>query len=475
MVIQTDMCVIGAGSGGLSIAVGAVQMGAKVVLIEAHKMGGECLNTGCVPSKALLAAASHAHQIRQGENFGIVSSEPSINFQKVNAYVHSVIKTIAPHDSIDRMESLGIQVIRGTARFLNKTQVVVGDHCIQAKRFVIATGSSPCIPPVSGLDRVPYFTNETLFTNDQKLDHLMILGGGPIGVEMAQAHRRLGCQVSLFQRSRLLPQDDPEAVEVLRQSLLQEGVVLHEGAQVGKITQSSSNLEICVHYEKAGEFHSIKGSHLLVAAGRKPNLQNLDLEKAEVAFTPKGIQVNPTLRTTNKKIYALGDVTGGPLFTHWAGYQAGIILKNSLFGLPGHLNLKALPWVTYTDPELAQVGLNQISAERDQIKHRVLKMNFSDNDRAQAEGNPQGFVKALVSYGGKVLGATIVGSKAGELIAPWALAVSKGLSIGDLATCVLPYPTRSELSKKVAGSFYTPKIFGKTSQRVVQFLMRFKG
>lgn len=472
MLIKTDLCVIGAGSGGLSTAVGASQMGADVVLIEGHKMGGDCLNYGCVPSKALLSASHIAQKFREAGKFGIAPHDPLIDFKKVQGYLEKVIGTIAPHDSVERMESLGIQVIRHPATFINKNHVKAGDFTVRAKRFVIATGSSPQIPPLPGLDKVPFFTNETIFSNKKTIKHLIVIGGGPIGVEMAQAHRQLGSNVSVFQRSTILHKDDPEAVAVVREMLHHLGVAIYEGTQITNVGKDQRG--IIVHAKQGEKSFDVRGTHLLVATGRQPNIETLNLEKANIKADPKGIMVNSRLRTSNHKIYAIGDVARGPQFTHWAGYHAGIVIRNILFSLPAQVHLAALPWVTYTDPELAQVGLNEPQADKNDIEYKVLKMGFDENDRAQAEGDTRGFMKILVSPRGKILGATIVGTKAGELLAPWTLALSKGCTIGDMAGLVLPYPTRSELSKRVAGQFFTPRLFGKTTRKIVRWLMRFR-
>ncbi len=469
-VIETDICVIGAGSGGLSLAAGASQMGAKVVLIERGKMGGDCLNYGCVPSKALLAAAKNVAQARHGRAFGLTCLEPRVSFLDVHTHVHQVIDALAPHDSQERFETLGVQVLREEARFLSPESVKAGAYTVKAKYFVIATGSSPHIPDLKGLSRVPYLTNETIFDLKIKPEHLIILGGGPIGVEMAQAHRRLGSYVSLIARHAILPKDEAEAVQLLRQVLAEEEVRLYENTEALSVSEKDGI--ITLDCRQPGGNMSRQGTHLLIATGRKPNLEALDLEKAGVAYTAKGIVTDARLRTSARRIYALGDVTGPYQFTHMAGYQAGIILRNILFKWPAKTDYGAVPWVTYTDPELAHAGLTEAEAEKKGMVFTCHRWPLSENDRAQAERSTRGFIKILVSSRGKILGATLIGPHAGELLLPWVLAIQQNLKIRDMAGVIVPYPTFSEVSKRVAGSYYTPKLFSDKTKRLVRFLMR---
>ncbi len=478
MEIKTDICVIGAGSGGLSVAVAAAQMGAATILIEQGKMGGDCLNYGCVPSKSLLAAAKVAHVIKQQSLFGLTGKDPQIDHGLVHDHVHGVIDKIAPHDSVERMESLGIRVIKGTAKFISRKTLRVGSDTIRARRYVIATGSAPMIPSILGLrgeDTVPFFTNETIFNVQAKLPHLIIIGGGPIGVEMAQAHCRLGSKVTLIQRSRLMPRDDEEAVDIVRQRLRDEGVEIHENVQVQSVEESSGVLTV-IGSSALGQ-QTFQGSHLLVAVGRQPHLDELEIEVAGVNYSSKGIQVNKNLRTNNRRIYAIGDVIGQHLFTHMASFHAGVVVRNMIFGFPRVAAVHpAVPWVTYTDPELAQVGLTEHQARAKYRNNhlRILCWSFHDNDRAQAEHKYEGMIKVVAIRRGKVLGATIVGPHAGELVLPWSLAITEGLSVSAIAKSIVPYPTFSEVSKRVAGSFYTPMLFGKRMRKAVRFLMHFR-
>ena len=470
--IKVDICIIGAGSAGLSVAAGAAQLGAKTVLIEAGKMGGDCLNTGCVPSKSLLAAAKAAETVRKSSIYGVEASEPSVNFQRVHDYVHSVIAGIAPHDSVERFTELGCKVIKARGAFVDDNTVAAGGQIVKARRFVVATGSRAAVPPIPGLDKVPFFTNESIFENVVLPEHLIVIGAGPIGCEMAQAHRRLGTRVTLVDLGSMMPKDDPEAVEVVRQRFIAEGIEIIEAVKVLRVDKIDAGVAVVV--EDKGQKRSVDGSHLLIATGRHPNVENLGLDAAGVRYSPKGIEVDARLRSSNKRIFAAGDVAGSYQFTHIAGYHAGIVIRNALFRLPAKTSNKAVPWVTYTDPELAHVGLSESEARAshgDTIK--IVRAEFSGNDRAQADNSKQGFLKGVVSKRGHILGATIVGAHAGELILPWVLAITKDLKIGDLAGVIAPYPTLSEITKRSAGSFYTPTLFSPRTRAVVRFLGAF--
>jgi pyruvate/2-oxoglutarate dehydrogenase complex dihydrolipoamide dehydrogenase (E3) component len=471
-VINTDICVIGAGSGGLSIAAGAVQMGAKVVLIEKAKMGGDCLNTGCVPSKALLAAGHAAQNARHASRFGVSTGPVEVDFSKVIDHVDSVIAGIAPHDSVERFEELGCTVLQAEARFSGAGEITTGDHIIKAKRFVIATGSRAAVPPIPGLESVCYFTNETIFENRVRPEHLIIVGGGPIGLEMAQAHQQLGAKVTVIEMGTILPKDDPDLVEVVRDRIKDDGISLYEGAKTKEILDVHDQIRVVIEHK--GIEITLEGSHLLLAAGRKPNVENLGLKEAGIDHSERGIVVDPRLRTSNHKVFAIGDVTGGLQFTHMAGYDAGIVIRNALFRLPAKVNHSAVPWVTYTSPELAQVGLTETAArEKFGNNIRVVKWDYAENDRARAEDETKGFIKVITKPNGRILGAAIVGRQAGELIGLWSLAISKKMKIGAIAGMIAPYPTLGELSKRVAGAWYTPSLFGEKTRKLVRFLLKF--
>ncbi|WP_368418795.1 NAD(P)/FAD-dependent oxidoreductase [Rhodovarius sp.] len=458
-ILQADLCVIGAGSGGLSVAAGAAQMGAAVVLIEKHLMGGDCLNTGCVPSKALLAAAHAAKAQRSGGRFGVAPVEPRVDFTQVMAHVHGVIGAIAPHDSVARFEGLGCTIIQAPARFTGTGEVEAGGQRIAARRFIIATGSRAALPPIPGLAATPHLTNETLFGLRELPRHLAVIGGGPIGLEMAQAFRRLGSQVTVLERATILPKDEPEAVAVLRAALAAEGVRIIEGAAItrvdpGRIALADGTLE---------------PSHILVAAGRQAVVDGLGLDAAGIAFTPQGITVDAALRTTNPRAFAIGDCAGGPQFTHIAGAHAGVVIRRALFGLPAKMDYRALPWVTYTDPELAHAGLTEAQAPG----CKTLLQPFSGNDRAQAEGVSEGLIKLVLSPKGLILGATIIGPGAGEMISLWGLAIQQRMKIGAIAGVTFPYPTLAEIGRRAAGAWFTPALFGAKTRFFVGLTQRF--
>jgi pyruvate/2-oxoglutarate dehydrogenase complex dihydrolipoamide dehydrogenase (E3) component len=469
--IRTDLCVIGAGSGGLAVAAGAVQMGAKVVLIEQGKMGGDCLNYGCVPSKSLIAAGRAAHAIRTAGRFGVNGHEPAIDFLGVHDHVKGVIAAIAPHDSQERFEKLGVEVIRTHARFVGPQEVEADGRRIRARRIVVATGSSPAVPPIAGLAEVPYLTNETVFDLTERPEHMVVIGGGPIGCELAQAYRRLGARVTILELFSILPKDDPDAVRVVRDQLRAEGIDLRERVEVGSIARDGNGIALTVKDNDSEQ--RITGSHVLVAAGRGANVEGLDLEAGGIEYGAAGIKVDARLRTSNKRVYAIGDVAGGLQFTHMAAHHAGVVIKNALFRLPAKVEDHAVPWVTYTDPELAQVGLTEPLAKERGIAVDALRWDFDDNDRAQTERETTGFAKALVDRRGRIYGATIVGERAGELMQPWVLAIANGIRIGALAQFIAPYPTFGEASKRAAGAYYTPKLFSERTKKLVRLLMRF--
>lgn len=464
--ISADLCVIGAGSGGLSVAAGAAQLGRKVVLIEKAEMGGDCLNFGCVPSKALIAAARCAHDARDGKRLG-VHAEVSVDFHSVIDHVRRVIAAIEPHDSQDRFEKLGCTVIRATASFTGPRTVVAGGANVRARHFVLATGSSPFIPAIEGLAHVPYFTNETIFLNRHQPEHLVVLGGGPIGCELAQAFRRLGSRVTLIEAQRILGREDPEAAAVVRESLVSDGVAILEGSAVVRASGTPDSVAL----ELAGGQH-VRGSHLLVAVGRKPNVEHAGLDKAGVAFTPKGITVDARLRTTNKRVFAIGDCAGGAQFTHVAGDHASTIVRNILFKAPAKRRDAIAPRATYTSPEIAAVGVAE--AEANTIEGaRVLRWSFKDNDRAQAEADVEGFGKLFVDARGRILGAAIVGAGAGDLIQVFAFALANKMSVRAFTNYIAPYPTRGEIAKRLGGAYYTPTLFSDRTRGLVRALATF--
>lgn len=471
-VLKPDICVIGAGSGGLSVAAAAAAFGVSVVLIEKGKMGGDCLNYGCVPSKAMIAAGKTAQTFRTAAKFGVSNHEPEIAFDKVHDHVHGVIAAIAPNDSVERFSGLGVKVISEKGRFADAKTVVAGKYEIKARRFVVATGSSAFVPPIPGLENINYWTNETLFDNKEAPEHLIVIGGGPIGMEMAQAHRRLGAKVTVIEMQKALGKDDPELTEVALAEIRKEGVDIREGTKVVRVEPGQgSGVDIVT--EVGGVEEIISGSHLLIAAGRAPNVKGLDLEKAKIEFSRTGIRVNKKLRTTNKRVYAIGDVAGGLQFTHVAGYHAGLVIRSILFRMGAKENRIILPWVTFTDPEVAHVGVDEETAHRNKLKIRILRWPYVENDRAQAERKTVGLIKVITDTKGKILGASIVGNNAGEMINMWALAISQDMKIGAMTGYVPPYPTYSEIGKRAATEFFKPKLANPMLKRVLAFLRFF--
>jgi pyruvate/2-oxoglutarate dehydrogenase complex dihydrolipoamide dehydrogenase (E3) component len=452
--LTPDLCVIGAGSGGLSVAAAAAQLGVDVVLVEKGLMGGDCLNYGCVPSKALLAAAKRADAVRTASTFGIDVLEAQIDHRAVHDHVHRAIANIAPNDSLERFTGLGVRVIRAQASFLDKETLEAGSVLVRARRFVIATGGKPFVPPISGLEDVPFLTNETIFDLGERVQHLIVLGGGPIGLELGQAYNMLGADVSIFDTGEFLAKEDPEAARVVLKHLHESGVAMYPNTRVERVEPSVQGL--AVHFSQGTENVIVKGSHILVATGRRPNLKALSLDRAGVTHSDRGIKVNEQLKTSNRKIYAIGDAIGGQQFTHLANYHASIVIKNALFRLKPDVSAMNIPRVMYTDPELAQVGLTEKEAREKSRRIRIYRWPFADNDRAQCERRTEGFIKVVTKKDGTVLGVTLVGPEAGELLQVWIVAIAKEMRIGDLTSLVLPYPTFSEISKRVAFAYYRP-------------------
>ncbi|MBV8322591.1 MAG: FAD-dependent oxidoreductase [Hyphomicrobiales bacterium] len=469
--LQPDICVIGAGSGGLSVAAAAAAFGVSVVLVEKDKMGGECLNTGCVPSKALIAAAKHARAIADARAFGVTAGPADVDFAKVHRHVHDVIAAIAPNDSKERFNGLGVRVIAGAARFKDRNSVMVGDGIeIAAQRFVIATGSSPALPPIAGLETVPYLTNETVFDLTARPEHLIVIGAGAIGLELAQAFRRLGAVVTVLEAAKPLAREDGECAAIVLDALAREGVIVRSNVAVARVEGTGAKVKVIL----AGDGEAaIEGSHLLIATGRRANTDGLALERAGIACDRNGIVVGKGLKTANPRVYAIGDVAGRGQFTHLANYHAGLVIRNALFRLPVKVNADLVPRVTFTDPELAHVGLTEGEARSRGFTIRLLRWPYHENDRAQAERETQGHIKVVTDGRGKILGATIVGAGAGELITTWTLAIDRGLPIRALAGIIVPYPTLAEIGKRAAITYFTPSLTNVWVRRIIAWLRRF--
>ncbi len=473
---DVDICIIGAGSAGLSIASGAAQLGRSVVLFEAEDMGGDCLNSGCVPSKAMIAAGKQAHAKTTGKEFGITPRKVGVDFDAVKAHVKGVIDTIAPVDSQERFEELGCIVIREFATFKDERTVVSESTEVKAKRFVIATGSRASAPPIPGLSETPYLTNETIFTVDRLPEHLLVIGAGPIGLELGQSFRRLGSEVTIVDIAAPLGRSEPEHAEILVKALKAEGVVFRTPFKTQEIRKSQKGIEIL-----AEDGEVLLGSHLLVAAGRQPSVGNLNLEKAGVEYDRRGIDVDADLRTSNKRIYAAGDVAknmGG--LTHAAGFHAGAIIKNFYFMPPllGRMLAKAttdrMPAAIYSEPELASIGLTEAEAKEKFGTVRVVHWEFVENDRAIAERNTEGGIKIVATPKGKILGASCVGEGAGEIIQMISLAMANNIKIIGLTKFISPYPTRTEVVKRAAGSWYTEAVFSPKTRKLAGLWTKFQ-
>lgn len=467
--LKTDLCIIGAGAGGLSVAAVAAQLDLSVVIVERDKMGGDCLNYGCIPSKALLEAAKVADTFRHANRFGIKNHEPDIDFAKVAEHIRSVQTVISENDSQQRFEKLGATVIRASAKFVNKNKIIAGDYEITAKNFVLAGGSSPFIPSIKGLDQIPFLTNETIFSLTEKTTRLLVIGGGPIGCELGYAYAQLGIPVSLFEGKKILPHDEPELVDILRQRFVNLGIDLHENTKIIEIQRDDVE-NINVLCECNGKQQMITGSHLLIATGRQPNIKDLNLTAAGIEYTDHGIKVNTRLLTSNRRIYAIGDINGGYQFTHVANYQAGIVIRNLLFRMPAKVDYRCLPWVTYIEPELAHVGMTEAEARKQKLSIKVSRWNFTENDRAQTAHTTAGQIKVITNLKGNILGVSILGPQAGELLTPWILAMHNKMKIRALTAITIPYPTLSEINKFVANNFYKDLLFSLQTKRVVKFL-----
>ncbi len=463
-----DVIVIGGGAAGLTAAGGCALFGLKVALIEAHKMGGECLNNGCVPSKAIITAAKRAQEARLAERMGVTLAPPQVAWAGVHRHIHDAIAHIEPHDSQERFEEMGCEVFREWATLTGKHSVTVGGRMLSAPRIVIATGSRPAIPPIPGLEAVPYLTNENLFDLTELPGHLVIIGGGVIGMEMAQSFRRLGSAVTVINPGPLLGRDDPDSVAVVKARMEAEGVQFVDG-MASAVSGSSGHLAVQV-----SDGTLIEGSHLLIATGRIPNIGKLGLETIGIATNKNGILVDARRRTSVRSIYAIGDCRDGPRLTHVSGYEGSNVALEITTGLPTKVNWKALPWCTYTDPEVAQVGMTESEA-RAQFGDTVtvIKEGFDHNERAIAEDATEGFLK-LVLKGKKVLGVSIVGKGAGELLLPWTQSITGKSGTFDMGSAVISYPTRSEIAKAAAFAAWEPTVFGSLPKKYVALVARIR-
>ncbi len=450
---EFDLAVIGGGAGGLVVAAGGAKLGAKVALIEKDRLGGDHLWHGCVPSKTLLKSARVANTMRHANRWALASVDPKPDLARVMERVAGVVAGIAAHDSPERFRSLGVDVIHGSGRFISPTAFDVNGRTITAKHFVLATGSRPAIPPIAGLAYVPYLTNQTVFALREPVPRLIIVGAGPIGSEMAQAFRRLGSDVIVVDMAnKILPREDADVAAIVQRQLEAEGVRYHLGISVGGVMPGDPHAgRIRMTLRTAnGAVEQLTATHLMLAAGRVPNVEDLGLDAAGVHLDAGGIAVDAVLATTNPRIHVVGDIAGTFQFTHVAEHHAGIVLRQTLFRMSWSKPSPVIPWCTYTDPELARVGLSEAEARRHGLEYRVYRFPFDDVDRARAEGETEGFAKLVTDRRGRLLGAAIVGADAGELIAECVLAIGKQMSVDDVSAAIHAYPTRSQVARRAA-------------------------
>jgi pyruvate/2-oxoglutarate dehydrogenase complex dihydrolipoamide dehydrogenase (E3) component len=473
-----DIGIIGGGAAGLTVASGAAQLGAKALLIEKEEaLGGDCLHYGCVPSKTLIKTAHVYHLMKNGPRFGLPAlTPPPVDFREVSGRIRSVIGVIQKHDSVERFCRLGAKVEFGSPEFIDEHAVSLAGRSVSARTWVIATGSSPEVPRIDGLAKTPYLTNRDIFYLDALPGSMIILGAGPIAIEMAQAFCRLGTRVTVVQRSgQILSKEDKDMADTIKQELAIEGISFLMNASVARVADLGREREVVLKNE-AGETQTLRAKALLVALGRAPNIDGLGLDRIGVAFDRrKGIVVDAHLRTSQKHIYAAGDVIGGYQFTHVAGYEGGVVLSNAVFHLPRKANYTHVPWCTYTHPELASIGMNEKRAKQAGIEYSVWTEEFAANDRALAEGESVGRIKLLLDRKEKPIGIQILGPQAGDLIAEWVAIMNGGVGLSKIASAIHPYPTLGEISKRVTGTIFAPKIFSDTMRKGLKFFFSFKG
>ena len=472
-----DIGVIGGGAAGLTVAAGSARLGAKTLLIEKeNKLGGDCLHHGCVPSKTLIKSAKVYHLLKNSRYFGLPPVDiPPVDLTLINKRIQEVIDRIQKHDSIERFCDLGAKVLLGSPSFIDSHTVELGGQKISAKNWVIATGSSPEIPPIKGIEDTPYITSKDIFTLPRLPESMAILGAGPIAIEMAQAFARLGSRVHIIQRSgQILSKEDKDMADEVMNILASEGVNFYLNSTVLEVANTGDMIEVSIK-NRDGRENRIKAEKLFIAMARTPNLKGLNLENAGIDYDKKGIKVDNRLRTTCKNIYAAGDVTGTSQFTHAAGYEGGIVISNAVFHLPRKTDYTLLPWCTFTDPELASIGMNEKRAKEAGINYTVWVEEFKDNDRALSEGNASGKIKMILNEKEKPIGVQILGMNSGELLNEWVAVLNGGVKLSTLASSIHPYPTLGEINKRVAGTFLSPKIFSAKIQKGLKFFFNLKG
>jgi pyruvate/2-oxoglutarate dehydrogenase complex dihydrolipoamide dehydrogenase (E3) component len=469
--VSVDMCIIGAGPAGLAAAAGAAAFGRSVVVLERHKVGGHVLNYGCIPAAALSASADRAQAMRTAGEVGLYGFEPDIDPRSVRAHSQKVAASLAPNYSAERFAGLGVRVIRGAGRFINKRTVMAGELKIRARRFVIATGTTPLIPTVSGLDNVPYFTTETIFDSQDRLHNLIVLGGGPVALSLAQTYSRLGSRVIVLEEGTALADEDPELGRCVVEKLGEEGIGIIEGAKIDGVEGTLGRVSVNITVD--GEKHVVEGSHLLVAVGRKPATADLGLEAAGIRHDAKGIKVGRSLKTSNRRVFAIGDVTGCEPYAHVADYHAEVAIRRAMLHAFARVDKRIIPRIVFTRPELAWVGLSEAEAAKQHGRLKILRWPYRENDRAEAEGKVAGHIKVIARKDGRIVGAGIVGEHAGELIQIWGLAISQGLNLKAMTSWIPPYPTLSEINKRVAASYYAAAPSNPTLRKVVDFFAKF--
>ena len=472
-----DIGIIGGGSGGLTVAAGAAQLGAKTLLVEKEKeLGGDCLHFGCVPSKTLIQTAHVYHLMKNAQKFGLPPAEiKAVDFREIARRIQSVIQIIQKHDSEERFCKLGVKVEFGEPAFMDEHAVQLNGKSISAKNWVIATGSSPAIPPAPGLDRTPYVTNREMYSFERLPESMIILGAGPIASEMAQAFSRLGTRVAVIQRSgQILSNEDKDMADLVMEVLRGEGVTFYLNTSVVSIQDLGKEREVVIQ-AKEGKTLSLKAKTILVALGREANLKGLNLEGIQIPYDDKGLKLDTRLRTLHKHIYGVGDVTGAYQFTHAAGYEGSIVVSNAIFHLPRKANYTFLPWCTFTDPELASIGMNEKRAKAAGIEYDIWIEEFKDNDRSLAEGEQVGKIKMILDKKGKPIGVQILGPRAGDLVSEWVAALNGGVKPMTLAAAIHPYPTLGEINKKVAGTYLSSKIFSEGIKKGLHFIFHLKG
>lgn len=472
-----DIGVIGGGAAGLTVTAGAAQAGAKSLLIEKEKsLGGDCLHYGCVPSKTLIKTAHVYHLMKNSKEFGLPGlALPPVDFREVAKRIQSVIDTIQKHDSEERFCKLGARVEFGEPTFIDEHSIQLNGQRFTAKNWVLSTGSSPASPPIEGLDKTPYITNREIFSLDMLPKSLIILGAGPISIEMAQAFCRLGSEVTVIQRSdQILRKEDKDMAETVMEVLQSEGVKFYLNSSVLTVRDLGNEREVTIK-SSTNRTTQLRGQQILVALGREANVEGLGLERLGIEFSKNGIQVDKRLRTKQKHIYAAGDVIGQYQFTHAAGYEGGVVFTNAIFHLPRKVDYTFLPWCTYTDPELASIGMNEKAAEAAGIEYSVWTEEFKDNDRSLAEGERIGKIKMIVDGKEKPIGVQILGPQAGELLSEWVAVMNGKVKLATLASAVHPYPTLGEINKRVVGTFFSPKIFSERIKKTLKFFFNLKG